>query len=266
MNENNMLEKRILFSVFVFIQLFSSIGFSQNDTLYFDTNENEITKVSFKSKLNSKICDGYRYSTDTLVVQELIPNHVFGQLRPISKSQLFKLLSLRSDIDTLKILSVYYKDTLITRNEFPKKDFMIFRDSLGEVMGTSKRSGAYFDGRRYRNAKYREVEYSYKGFNKIALSILKKNRKFKHVMPLFFYSYNKGLDLNALKVKWSKDHGHIIKNLFRFKDFGFRQLILKPNGEFFVRIGSKKITFKELFDEKEWNVHRDAYFNEIKKN
>lgn len=256
----------ICFSVFVFIQLFSLNAFSQKDTLYFDINENEIDKVSFNTKIHSKFYGGIRYSSDTLVVQELIPNHVFGQLSPVVKSQLFKMFSSRSNIDTLKTLSIYYKDTLITRNEFPKKDLMIFRDSLGEVMGTSKFNGVYFDGRLYKKAKYHECEYSYKTFNKITQSILKKHRKFKDVLPLFFYGYNKGFDINAQKVKWNKDYAYLIKKLFKHKDYFFKQLILKSNGEFYVRYDAYGINFKELFDDEQWNIYREAYFNEMKIN
>ncbi|MFY0715093.1 hypothetical protein J1D01_15585 [Seonamhaeicola sp. NFXS20] len=249
-----------------FIQFFSFNCFSQVDTLYFDIDDKEIDKVSFKDKLRSKFYGGVRYSTDTLVVQELIPNYVFGKLSPNLKSQLFKMLSSRNNIDTLKTLLIYYKDTLISRNEFPKRDYLIFRDSLGEVMGISKKTGWYFDVRPYKKAKYHEVKYSYKSFNKIMRFNFKKYKRFKQVEPVFFYGYNKGLDLNNLKVQWHKDYGHLIKKLFKYKNYWFRQLILKPNGEFFVSIGSQNIDNKELFNEKKWNAYRNTYFNKMKIN
>ncbi len=243
----------------VFIQLFSLNAFSQKDTLYFDIYENEISKVVFNTKLHSKFYNGIRYSSDTLVVQGLIPNHVFGQLSPVVKSQLFKMLSSRSEIDTLKTLSLYYKDTLITRNEFPKKDLLIFRDSLGKVMGTSKLIGWYFDGRPYKKAKYHDRIYSFKGFNRLTLSIFKKYRKFKHVEPVFFYGTNNGLDLNTLKVKWHKDYGYLIKNLFRYKDYWFGQLIIKPNGEYYVRYGYVEGDYRKLFNIKEWDKQKAEF-------
>ncbi len=253
-------------SVLVWFQLFLSSGFSQVDTLYFDIDGNKINKHTFKSKFRSKFYDGIRYAADTLVVEELMPNHIFGQLSPVAKSQLFKILSIRNNIDTLKILSIFYKDTLLARNEFPKKDYLIFRDSLGNVMGISKLRGWYFDGRAYREAKWHERKYSFKNFNKICYSNFKNHKRFKHVTPVFFYGFNKGLDLSTLKVKWYQDYGFLIKKLFMYKNYWFQQLILKPNGEFFIRIGSKPIHKKELFDEEQWNAHRDAYFSEIKIN
>ncbi|KJD33562.1 hypothetical protein PK35_06890 [Tamlana nanhaiensis] len=255
------------FNLFIVLFVLYFNGFSQVDTLYFDINKEAISKAKFNKKIESKVYDGIRFITDSLVIQDVIPNHLFGQLDLVTKSQLFKMFSARNGIDTTKTLTVFYHDTLITENEFPEKSIMTFRDSLGEFRGTSKYNGIYFDGRKYRKAKYHAVEYSLKDFNKVTISKVKTFKKFKNVTPVFFYAHNNGLDLTKLKVIWHKDYGHILHKLFATNNYFFRTLVIKPNGEYFVRYGDKFVAEKkDIFNEKDWAKLKNEYFKEMRTN
>lgn len=251
----------------LFFNIFFVLNFyAQTDTLYYDLKKQEINKIKFKNKLDSNFYHLVRYSTDTLVVEALYPNYLFGKLQPKVKSQLFKILNSRHKIDTLKTLSIYDIDTLKLKEEFPRKNTMTFRDSLGNVLGVSKSFGNTFDGRKYRGkAKFHDTEYNYKTFIRYHKSILKKHKRFKNVTPLFFYNYNNGTDLEVGKIKWYKDFGQLIKNIFKYEDRRFVHLVIKPNGEFYVWLGYTRINYRGLFKDKLWDINKKSYFNEISK-
>ncbi|MBP0905146.1 hypothetical protein ACFSKN_05800 [Mariniflexile gromovii] len=225
--------------LFLFV-LNLSVVYAQRDTIYVDENGKSISKKVFANKMNSSIYYGMRYSGDSLVLQEINYRYRFGQLMPIPKSQLFKLLNKRHGIDTTKTLVIHYIDTLLAKSKFPKHNKIVSYDSLGHEIKNPIKShrisdGVVFDLNNLRKvAKHVHVQ-NHRSFIKSYKSCVRKFKKLKNDNVLFhFYNYNEGHPNEVKQVKWYQDHGGLLKKMFVQGKNQFNSLIIKPSGEFFV--------------------------------
>lgn len=250
-----------LLKVIAFL-LFSLNMYAQVDTLYYNVEGNQVNKLVYNTKVKTNFYHGVRYTTDTLVVEKIVPNYYYDKLNAVTKSQLYKLFSSRYNIDTTKTLSICYVDTLKHKSELPNKNQMVLKDGLGNVIEEYSSSTTMFHVKNIKAEGYHCFTPSYKTYIKRYKSWYKKHKKFKKVMPLVLYGHDNGIGTELKDVNFYKDYGKLIKKLFKYEDRNFAHLIIKPSGEFYIRYGFDGFSFKSLFDDDAWAINRNAFLKE----
>lgn len=261
------------FNLFLVLFALYFNGFSQVDTIYVDENYNKLLKDTFKQKLKSNAYKAYRYSTNTLVLEMLKPKFRFGNLDKHVKSQLFKLLASRHNIDTSKVLSILYIDSLKSKNDFPKKKYALVKDQYGNTIGKEKFRSAwvfpseYVDIRKYlKDRNKNEVKLitvnNYKGFLKNCKRFFRLHKKYDEVTPFMFYNFKAGTEDEFKNIHAYKDYGLLLRKLFALDTEVPKYIVIKNNGEFYA---SHLMPFL-FFNEKDWNNTKSKFFNLIKSN
>lgn len=255
-------------SVFLYVFLFSTNIFSQVDTLYFDTDGVKMSKEDFKVNIDKDFYHATMFSTDSLVEMKLKPLYCFGRLTDDLKTQLFRLLSTRHEVDTTKMLSCFYRDTLKGRSDFPLKTHIYlinkFGDTLKSGSSSNSRSINYIskqwakeEGKIITRMNFKMVHRMNNNYIKYYHQDFKKS-----VELLMFYAYNNGVSDKIQGLKWHKDYGGVVNKLFSHKDEKIKYVLIKPNGEFFARYDSVGTPVSDLFNETDWNFHRDNFLKE----
>lgn len=252
---------KLFFQMLLLICLFFSIVTNaQKDTLCFDEADHLISKALFNKKISSNIYHGLQLDTDTLVIQKVRFNYCFGNLQPTIKSQLFKLLSSRHQIDTTKTLVIHYIDTLRSISEFPKQNSVVYKDSLGNIIPI-KKNGSSFDLASARNIKTHEHILNHQSFVKQHERCLKDHKKLKaNIEVLHFYAVNNGHPEQVSDVKWYKDYGSVLKKVFSDGYKNFNNIIVHPNGDFYMQSFKSEIPYKDLVKKIKWSEY-EQHFN-----
>ena len=235
--------KKFNFLIIVFLLVLSR-GYAQLDTLYLDESDRLITKTIFQHKTGSPLYHGLRFDTDTLVLNKVRFNYYFGKLTPSVKTQFFKLLNKRHQIDTTKTLIIHYQDTLKTQDQFPEKDSIVYLDSLSE----------------------RHIHlWGYDSFLNANKKCIKNHNKYKKTSELLhFYGHNLGHPNNVKKLVWYKDYGLIIKKLFADSYRNFKIIIIHSDGEFFVESRLNEIPNNHLIRRKKWDDYKADFVRRCK--
>lgn len=157
------------------------------------------------------------------------------------KSQLFKLLNKRSNIDTTKTLIIHYNDSLKSPNQYSEKGETKYMVSFGH-----------------------EHLNTYKGFLIGHKNCLRRHNKYKKIANvLHFYITNNGHPSRYKKLFWYKDYGSIIKKMFSDSYKNFDRIIIHPNGEFYLGFQSHR--YENLIKKKDWDEYRDEFVQEVNK-
>lgn len=257
--------KQVIFlSIVLIFFIFGTLKtFAQPDTVYVDEYNNYISKKYFYKKANSSVFKGLRYSTDTLILEKIKPQYLFGKLLQPVNSQLSKLFFTRHNIDTTKTLIIHYYDTLKTENEYPKKSFTKFYDSLNTEIKIPKRS-TYVNFEEIRSVFKHEHIQNYQSFLQSDKKCLKYHKKMSdQVLVLHFYNHNNGHPEQVKKLKWFKDYGSLVKKLFSY-DHNFDFVIIKPNGEFYVQYYKTKLSYEGLVLNLKWNNYKKLFEDNMK--
>lgn len=239
----------------------------KNRVVYLDVTKEVISKQEFNKKIESDLYSGIKYVTDTLIIKKLKINYAFGKLKTSTKSQLFKLLSSRHQIDTTKTLVFHYMDTLKNKNEYPKSDYLVLLDSNNNVIKKIKGNRtSYIVTPSTRNVVKHKHLISYKTFLVSHKKCIKSYKKFikKNVKILHFYSVNNGHPNQYKNHRWYKDYGNILKKLFYIEKRKFSLVVLKPNGEFFLYYTHGYMKNKLLFTEEGWRKYKQEFLTNQK--
>lgn len=238
---------KFLNSVFFLFFFTCSVSiYGQLDTIYADESNHYISKDEFYKKVNSSIYYGLRFDTDTLVLQKIRFRYYLGSLPITIKSQLFKLLNRRHQIDTTKTLVIHYTDTLKSAEEFPKRSSIVYRDSLNNIVKIPN-TGTFIDLKGIEDIKKHEHIWNYKKFINQHKKCIKNHKKFSEVASvLHFYNYNNGHPEKVKNLMWYKDYGSVINKIFADSYKNFQQLIVYPNGDFYVQTMNGNIPYDDL--------------------
>lgn len=237
------IEKTFFFIITTICFFNLNIVLCQVDTTYVDESNNYISKQDFYNKIKTPIYSGIRFSTDTLVMEKLRFRYFFGNLDEVIKSQLFKLLSKRHGIDTTKSLIIHYSDTLKSSEEFPKQDTIIYLDTLKQ--------------------RHRHLS-SYKKFIYWHKKCIRNHKKYdKYAQVFHFYGTNNGQPLDYKKIHWYKDYGLVIRKVFSDSYRNFSNIILHPDGSFFLGYNNE-ISYKDLVKKQKWDVQSNDFKKRIK--
>lgn len=260
--------KVFLDKIAVLFIFFMSLNFyAQRDVTYVNEHNENISKAVFYNKIKTLPFYGLRYSVDTLVLQKVKMAYYFGTLTNETKSQLFQLFAKRHQIDTTKALIIHYSDTLKSVKEFPKRNSVVFRDSLDNIIKIKKGPSTSIDFSKIRNVKKYEYFWSYKSFIKNQKKCIRNHKKYEDLAQvLHFYNQNTGHPDKLDKLQWYKDYGSVIKKTFIAGDDDFSFIIIHPNGDFYVQ--NKYLEFyypyKNLVKKVDWEIYKSEFLEAIK--
>ena len=216
--------------------------FSQPKTIYADENDRIISKSYYQKKMNSSIYTGFLYRTDSVVLEKLRLNYYFGKLTPIIRTQFFKFLNHRHQIDTTKSLLIRYTDTLRTKSEYPIRDVFILN-----------------------NHEFKDYSVTYKKFISRKKSSEVYYRRYKRkLVYLDFYLHNNGHPEAYEDLRWYKDYGGLIKKIFHYLKSDLRTIIIHPDGEFYIESSETKLPFPDLFRKRNWFKHKNQFIKDVK--
>ncbi|MDT0559122.1 hypothetical protein RM697_10705 [Ichthyenterobacterium sp. W332] len=182
-------------------------------TYFFDEENIEITKSIFTKKIEHKLFYYVRIESDTTVFYKSQWSYFFGKLNSSNKSQLFKLLNSRSNVDTTKTIVIHYLDTLKLKTDYPKENKIVYnKDSTSHKHLFSYKS--FLDG----------YERCYEKY---------ESRK-TYANIYHFYYINKGHPESIKHFEWKKDNYGTLKSLFlkNLKIPGI--IIINTKGEYFI--------------------------------
>lgn len=236
---------------------------SQPDTLYLDENDKYISKDNFYKKAESEIYGATRYVTDTLVIGKLEFNYFFSELSGETKSQLFKLFAIRHQIDTAKTLIIHYEEVLKNKLEYPKYSYVEYYDSLSQKMDYIKNG---YDLEKYgKRIVERKTILDYESFLRAHENCIKINKRYgDNLTILHFFNQNNGHPIEVKRLKWYKDYGAILKNLFYDNDRKFAVLFIRPDGEYYLLYKNGKYLFEDLLKSENWNLYRNDFLEELR--
>lgn len=245
--------KFLLFLLIFFTQtqVFSQIVKQSNikhikDTIYADENDDVIDKRLFNYKFNSTIYYGFRFETDSVVLEKLRLSHLFGTLEATKKEQLFKFLTSRNHVDTTKIMVIHYQDTLKRITDFPKEN---------KIVLSKDRSSHYH-------------VLSHKSFIKLHKDCVKTFKRNKKTNIYHFFSVNTGHPLTYEECHWEKDNINLINNMFRDNYRRFSTIVIHPNGNFycynFNDDGENFKVYQDIIKDKKWDEHMNEFSKKMK--
>ncbi|MFV0566220.1 MAG: hypothetical protein ACK5NB_10350 [Flavobacteriaceae bacterium] len=257
---------KVLITLFACFKVFSV--FAQMDTLRVDENNRPISKYNFYKKEKSPLYSGFRFSTDTLIIEKLRYNYFFGKIESPKKEQILKLFSKRHQIDTSKTLVIHYLDTLKSINDYPKRSRTIFYDSLGQEVKHSIKLTHMYSGLKVDASKSGEIArhkhiLNHKDFFLINKRCVKSYKRKKNVEVLHFFGVNMGHPEAYKKIKWYKDYGFVLGKIFADKTDNFKNIILRPNGEFYVSDYYMSVDEVSL-RLKNWDKEKENFYQTIK--
>lgn len=202
---------------------------------YIDEGLAVISKKEFKKKLKSDLYYAYEYDLDTVLYKRLYVKYFLGKLDPLSRHQLFSLLTRRNNVDTTQNMVIHYQDTLKAKESFPRRDEIVWNKD-----GTHKHLISYntfIKGHNRCNSRYSK---KYKG-------------KLYH-----FYNFNTGHPEQYKDLIWYKDHLKMLRRLFynNSNNKNGWSVTLFPNGDYFIKNWSMDPKLaEELQNHTNWEQH-----------
>ncbi|WOD43249.1 hypothetical protein [Hwangdonia lutea] len=241
-NKNNNSSFVVSLLVIVFF-IHSLNALSQVRTVYADETGKIISKAVYQKKLKSSIYSGFLYRTDSIVLEKLRLKYYFGRLTPTVKTQFFKFINHRHQIDTTKSLLIRYVDTLRAKSEYPIRNIFIFNNH--EIKDYSVTYTEYISRKKSSEVYYRRYK--------------------KKLVKLDFYGHNNGHPEVYENLRWYKDYGYLIKKIFCQLKNDLTTIIIHPDGEFYIESTETNLPFTDLFRKRNWFKHKNKFIKDIEK-
>lgn len=214
-----------------------AIAQTAKDTVYVDENGVVIDGLIYHKKLNSIYYFANVYDYGEHYYSQLQWTHYFGQLNDHQRQQFFKLVSAAHQIDTTKIISIHYLDTLKNESSYPKKDKIVTLPNNGHMH-----------------------LYSYKSFLKQHKNCFKRYDKNKQANVYHFYSYNDGHPNVVKNMIWYEDFQKRIRLFFNKNSKAPFFILIHPDGRYFMHYRYNGIYSSDIPSNLEKNVRWDSYF------
>ena len=240
-------------SYFIFLSLLISIQFSAQtdntkisnttDSLpkkYLDSNLKEMGEKSFFKKVNKNLYHYSSYNTNDTTFFLVQWSYYFNKFSALKKKQLNTYLSNTHQIDTTKIITIHYSDTLRAINSFVKRDSVIYLD----------------------NRKHRHL-YSHKSFLKQNKKCLKEFKKNKHSNVYHFFRVNENHPSQIKNLKWYEDIRGSLYKSFNINIKTFRTAVIHPDGRYFIYNYPDTNKPSEIYEKLIRNKKWDMYYNEF---
>ena len=245
-----------IFTVFLFIILMSNQSMSQSK-IYLDENMKMIDSIQFRNKCKNRIFKCLDYTKDTLTINKVLKKYSFGKIHKDEVNQI-KLIfekSTNKKISTSNSLIIVYRDTLMGYHDIKERiDKSTNRITTEANSNPIIRLGIL----KPIEPKYRDLDYFKKKKNKWYRLQKKCKEKIENTYSsnvYHVYNFNKNEDSLNRELNWIKDTG-VFKNKFFSVIYNYHTLIIKPNGEYFLKGGylsDKKIY--TLLNNDDWSQY-----------
>lgn len=235
----------------IFLFFFNNQLVGQIDTVYVNEHNKIITKSLFYKKVESDIFNGLQFKTDSVLLKKIRFNYFFGSLEKSTKTQIFKFLNKKHQIDTSKTMIIHYRDTLKSIGEFPKVSHHNYRP-FSSVISCSP----YFDETKSR---------SHKDFIISHQKCIKTHQKIDdNISVLHFYYHNNGHRNKFKNLTWYHDSNQLIKNIFTDEYKNYEWIIIHPDGEFYMKSGDDNISYEKIVRKQNWYKLKEDFLDECK--
>lgn len=219
--------KRTTFLLFLIMS--TSIFSQEKKTFYFSEDLKTITYKEFLKKKENPIYRLTVAENDTAIFKRIKYINYFGQLSPLKKRQLSKILYNKYKIDSLKPLLIHFLDGVPNIDEMPKKTMIKTlgkNEKLSDKYVSSNHFTKNFERRIYIQSKKDYIESTTKHYHKV------DNEKYEYI---HLYEENKGFPTEKLeKTKTYHDKNNFIKNIFSDGITTYKLVLIHPNGEFYL--------------------------------
>lgn len=250
--------KKYAFLLLVF--LFGFVLYGQ-PKIFLDENMTKIDSLKYSRKCSLSAFKCYEFKTDSLIINKVLNKFYFGKIKSSAFNQIRKTLELdtKSTINDNTTLFIKFIDTLVEKETTFKRCFSKFKfqDTIKNKITTINSNGYFYRISRDNDKFNRKSFTNYlKDIEKNTKKCIKKIERINNVKVQFIYNYKQDKANIPQNFSWVKDRG-IFKNKF-FKILGnYRILILKPNGEYFLKgwtLNDK--TFFTLLKAKDWSKYK----------
>lgn len=242
-----------------FIYLASFVALEQKDTVYMDENNIKISKTLYKTKLKNTVLHSKSYETDSLMIYKILHKYYFGKISSKEYNQI-RLLLEKEDKTKIKDnnpLLIKYYDTLFD-----------FKTLMNQHKLHLKKHHLYPNGDTIKNIKHHTFNHKIylrkiKEYSKKSKKCTKKLGHKMNTKVFYVYNFDKGYVFNE-NLKWIKDK--IFKNLFFKIMHEYDLIIIKPNGDYFLKSGHfSDANIKLLLKENNWSSFIDDWKNSLTK-
>lgn len=249
--------KKILFILYISqLHLFSQNTIPK-DTVYLDENQLEISKEKFTSKKNNAVLYARSYETEKIIIYKLLYKYHFGKITAKESKQI-KLLLQKNKLNDAQnnTILIKYTDTLYDYNSLYLKHLLHLKQH--DYIANGKNSI------KVKHHSFTKKKYSMKLKRYASMQKKCKKKLLKYNTNAFYvYNFDKGYEFNK-NLTWIKDR--ILKNMF-FKNMSESDLIIiKPNGDYFLKSGhfSDK-NLKQLLKKDDWTSYINDWKNSLDK-
>ncbi|MCF6279308.1 MAG: hypothetical protein L3J14_03070 [Flavobacteriaceae bacterium] len=251
--------------LFISISLISIFSFSQEniqkDTIYMDENQIEITKEIYLKKLNNATLYSRNYETKDFIIYKNLYKYYFGSVSSKEYNQIRMLLEKdgNTKIKNGASILIKYVDTLYGFNMLMKRRTAHIKK--GHLTNNETDT--------LKNIKHLLFNYKIylkdiKKYSKKAKKCSEKLYKKRNTSALHVYKYGKGYSFNE-NLKWIKDR--VLKKMFFKNMYENNLLIIKPNGDYFMKSGHfSDANLNKLLKEENWNQYKKDWRKSLKIN
>lgn len=202
----------------LFILTFHSYA-QHKKIIYVDEAYIPIDAEEFLRKEKSNLFLVATVKSDTAIYKKLRYKEYFGKIDTVTKSQLNKFFHARFSIDSTKTWLIHYRDTMPNPKLMPEESGIVYTDST--------------------KSRHRHVS-SLKDDQAIIPKELKKYTKFKNLELLHFFNVTNGYPIKTEEYEWYQDTALLLKKIFSDGMIAYTNLVIHPNGEFYVTAVGKK--------------------------
>ncbi len=231
------------------------------DTIYIDEFKKLSSKELTLKKCASNVFHCRLIAYDSIVAYHAYHKYIFGNIPAPKLKQYHSILKNRMNIalDTNAILVIDYRKYISNFKSYKK-----FIDSL-------HRNGHEGSKNTHVILNQKQFERRKKVWYKKKVKCSRKIQKIKNTKVIDIYSSNKGVDLSSENYRFMvQDFNEVFQNNFFLEKGLYKLLILKPNGDYFLKsIQSRQTDFteKDIFDllkSENWKSYQNEWNKRIK--
>lgn len=240
----------LLLLLFFICKISVSQNYIVKDTLFFDENNIQMNRALGIKKCHSKVFYCREMEYDSIITYNAYFKYFFDKLKEKEYKQYVSILKNRMNID------VDLNSTIVINYSRINSKYL-------KYVRRPTSSPNKYEEKRSKNKKKLIITNYTRQYKKHRKKCLRKLKKVDNTVPAYIYSkqnkskldssvYNK-FDKNVFQ--WVKDYQDIFRNKFFNDGNKFTLLVLKPNGNYFLKNG--KTTPYDLGDDEIYKLVKD---------
>jgi len=248
---------------FIVSVLMTTSSFSQKKELYYNEKYQRIEKNDFDKRLKSKLFIETVVENDTAKFHKLRFFEFFGVMDSTKNKQLRSQLTSEYPINPNKTWFINYMDTLPDAKKMHKEAGTYYIDTIAKdsVFVPRYRHFKKLDREKYN---YHHHVSSTKSFQKYLERWPKKVNS--NIEYFYIYVVNKGFPLDfSPKVRMYRDPKNVVRKVFNDGQVPYHDIILFPNGDFYVTTADNWERKVKLLKEKIYTQEKEKWLKQLAK-